>query len=86
MSGNVRESIKIYKSKIEEVRKTNVSQEILDEYALRIGDAYKMSDEYYKAEKQYMSIQSSKYKAVVSVHLAELYFTMEKFDKLEKIL
>jgi len=51
MSGNVRESIKIYKSKIEEVRKTNVSQEILDEYALRIGDAYKMSDEYYKAEK-----------------------------------
>jgi len=33
-----------------------------------------------------MSIQSSKYKAVVSVHLAELYFTMEKFDKLEKIL
>jgi len=33
-----------------------------------------------------LSIQSSKYKAVVAVHLAELYFAMEKYDKLEKIL
>jgi hypothetical protein len=79
MSGNIRESISIYKSKIDEVRKTNVSQQVLDEYALRIGDAYRMSEEYYKAEKEYLSIGSSKYKAVVSVHLAELYFAMEKY-------
>jgi hypothetical protein len=53
---------------------------------LRIGDAYRMSDEFYKAEKEYLSIQSKKYKTVVGVHLAELYFRMEKFDKLEKTL
>ena len=41
-----------------------------------------MSDEFYKAEKEYLSIQSMKYKALVAVHLAQLYFTMEKYDKL----
>ncbi len=45
-----------------------------------------MSDQYYKAEKEYLSIQSKKYKTVVAVHLAQLYFTMEKFDKLQKVL
>ena len=50
MSGHLKDSITIYNQRIEQIRKSEPSKEIIDKHIIEMGDAYRINEEYDKAE------------------------------------
>ena len=47
-----------------------------------MGDAYRINEEYDKAEQEYKKINSGAMKVIALVHLAELYLKTKKEEEL----
>jgi tetratricopeptide (TPR) repeat protein len=86
MSGYFQDSLEVYNQKLSVIRKSQASQELLDEHTIQLGDAYRINEDFDKAEKELLSIKEGKGKLRANVHLAELYFKSKDKDKLEKII
>jgi hypothetical protein len=71
--------LKIYDKKLEQVRKTNKPQAILDEYIIQKGDAHKMNEEFDKAEEAYKSVLTEKLQVIAQIRLIELYLIKNDF-------
>lgn len=50
MSGYFKDSLKIYDHKLQIIRQSQPSQEILDRHTIELGDAYRINEEFEKAE------------------------------------
>ena len=73
MSGYFKESLEVYDRKVEFLEKSNASKAELSKFMILRGDAYRMTEDYEEAEKEYKSIPDEDYKSVAMVHLFELY-------------
>ena len=71
----------IYSQKMQQVRKTQSPMEI-EAQTIEMGDAYRLNEEYGKAEEEYKKVQSKQLKTVALVHLAELYLKTKNESKL----
>ena len=50
ISGHLKDSLIIYNQKIEHIRKTQPPKEVIDRHIIEMGDAYRINEEYEKAE------------------------------------
>jgi hypothetical protein len=57
MSGHFQDSLLIHSQKLQQIRKSQPSQEVLDKHTIDLGDAYRINEEYSKAEQQYLSVK-----------------------------
>lgn len=80
MSGHLKDSITIYNQRIEHIRKSQPSKEVIDRHIIEMGDAYRLNEEYDKAEVEYKKVNSGIMKTIALVHLAELYLKIKKND------
>jgi hypothetical protein len=46
MSGYFKDSLDIYNHKLEVIRKTQPSQDVLNQYIIELGDAYKINEQF----------------------------------------
>lgn len=86
MSGYFEDSLLIYNQKLEMIRKSQPSQQVLDKHRIELGDAYRINEQFDKAEEQFLSIKEGKMLLIAYVHLAELYFTSKSGEKLERVV
>lgn len=86
MSGHFEDSLLIHSQKLEQIRKSQPSQEVLDKHTIDLGDAYRINAEYSKAEQQYLSVKEGKMALIANVHLAELYFKTKESAKLQNVI
>ena len=73
MSGYFKESLEVYDKKVEYLKQASAKETELAKYVILRGDAYRMTEDYEEAEKEYRSISCEEYRMVSVVHLMELY-------------
>jgi tetratricopeptide (TPR) repeat protein len=74
LSGYYKESLEIYNKRVESIRKTNESSDVMDRSIICKADALRISGDYEAAEKEYQTItKSQKMKLISFIHLADLY-------------
>lgn len=86
ISGHLKDSLTIYTQKIEHIRKSQPSKEVIERHMIEMGDAYRINEDYEKAEAEYKKVTTGGMKTIALVHLAELYMKTKKNDKLESLL
>lgn len=79
-SGYYKDSIDIYDKKVDFIRKTNESEEVMNRCLIRKADALALTGDFSAAEKAYQSVNSSSQtiKVIALIHLADMYMRMNE--------